>query len=184
MVQGSGGIAGGVRAMTTVTQAIASLSGMLQTLTGLPANKIVRGQANNVPAPLPPSIVLTPIGLPQYTTTRTTLDGDAGTMGYSMPKILEVQMDFYGITGGDMANIANTAFRSIALEGRFPPGVVTLYCTDARQFPLTTGEKQYEDRWSSTLRLQYNASVILPQESFNKVGEVGVDPANVTTPAE
>ena len=170
--------------MTTVVKTIASLAPMLQTLLGLPAGKVVRGQANNVPAPLPPSVVLTPLMLNQYTTTRTKLDGVANTMEYLMPKRLEVQMDFYGIQGGDNANKVATIFRSGALIDKFPEGVTTLYCSDARQFPLTTGEKQYEDRWSATLSLQYNEPVILSQESFNAVGEVIADPTDITTPLE
>lgn len=170
--------------MTTVVAAVASLSAFIRTFIDIPANKIVRGQSNNVPAPLPPSIVLTPIGLPQYTTTRTKLDGVNNTMSYVMPKYLDVQMDFYGLSGGDMANAATTIFRSMYTSDQFPEGVFALHCTDARQFPLTTGEKQYEDRWSSTLRLQYNAPVVLAQESFMYVGDVTTDPANVTTPME
>lgn len=166
--------------MTTVLKAVASLGPILQPL--MPAGtKIVRAQANNVPSPLPPSVVLTPILLNQYTTTRTKLDGDAGKMSYLMPKRLDVQLDFYGLQGGDMANTAITVFRSIALEGKFPEGVTPLYCTDARQMPLTTGEKQYEDRWSATLSLQYNEPVILSQESFNAVGDISIDPTDTTT---
>lgn len=170
--------------MTTVVKTISSLSPILQSLLGLPAAKIVRGQANNVPAPLPPSVVLTPLMLNQYTTTRTKLDGVANTMSYLMPKRLDVQMDFYGLQGGDMANTVATIFRSGALTGKFPEGVTTLYCSDARQFPLTTGEKQYEDRWSATLSLQYNEPVNLPQDSFNAVGEVIAGPTDTTTPLE
>lgn len=169
--------------MTTVIKAIASLGAILQPL--MPTGtKIVRAQANNVPSPLPPSVVITPLMLNQYTTTRTKLDGVANTMSYLMPKRLEVQMDCYGIQGGDMANTIATIFRSGALFGQFPDGVTTLYCSDARQIPLTTGEKQYEDRWSLTLSLQYNEPVILSQESFNIAGEVIADPADITTPLE
>lgn len=169
--------------MTTVVKAVASLGPILQPL--MPAGtKIIRAQANNVPSPLPPSVVLTPILLNQYTTTRTKLDGVANSMSYLMPKRLDIQMDFYGIQGGDMANTAETIFRSGALFGKFPDGVTPLYCTDARQMPLTTGEKQYEDRWSLTLSLQYNEPVILSQDSFNAVGEVIADPTDTTTPLE
>lgn len=169
--------------MTTVVKAVAALGPILQPL--MPAGtKIVRGQANNVPPPNVPFITLIPILMNQYTTVRTALDGTNNTMSYLMPKRLDIQMDFYGLSGGDMANIAVTVFRSGALMDQFPEGVTTLYCSDARQFPLTTGEKQYEDRWSATLSLQYNEPVILSQESFNAVGEVIADPTDITTPLE
>lgn len=167
----------------SINQVIGLIGAFLQP--HMPATwKAVRGQVNDTPQPKSPVLIMWPIMLAQYTTTRMVMDGDAGTMSYEMPKILEIQMDFYGFEAGNQAAIAVTLFRSMASEGFFPDGVEPLYCTDAKQFPLTTGEKQYEDRWSSTLRLQYNASVVLAQESFNTVGEVGVDPANVTTPAE
>lgn len=167
----------------TVATAIVSVSKFLQPLMPV-KTQIVRGQANNVPAPLPPSIVLTPIGMPQYTTTRSRFDPDTDQMNHLMPKKLNIQMDFYGFQGGDMSNIAVTVLRSLATEGQFPDGVIPLFCQDPTQFPLTTGEKQYEDRWSCTLTLQYNAPVLINQDSFNVVGEVGVDPANVTYPTE
>lgn len=167
----------------TTIQAVASIGKFLQPL--MPAGtKIVRGQSNNVPSPLPPSIVLTPIGLPQYTTTRSTFDVDAGKMVHLMPKRLDVQMDFYGLQGGDMANIAVTILRSIATDDAFPEGVIPLYCLDPTQFPLTTGEKQYEDRWSSTLSLQYNSPVLINQESFIVVGDVSSDAADMSTTVE
>lgn len=169
--------------MTTVAQTITSIGTFLQPL--MPAaTKIVRGQSNNVPSPLPPSIVLTPVGDYQYTTTRSKFDPAAGKMSHLMPKRLAIQMDFYGYAGGDMSNIAITVLRSIATDGAFPTGVTPLYCSDAIQAPLTTGEKQYEERWSATLSLQYNSPVLINQDSFNVVGDVTVDPVNVTIPVE
>ena len=166
-----------------VATVIVAIKNFLQPL--MPAGTaIVRGQANNVPAPLPPSVVLTPIGMPQYTTTRSRFDSTAGNMVHLMPKKLNIQMDFYGFVGGDMANTAVTVLRSMATEGKFPAGVVPLFCQDPIQSPLTTGEKQYEDRYSCTLTLQYNKPVLIQQDSFNTVGEVVADPANVTTPTE
>jgi len=105
-------------------------------------------------------------------------------MSHLMPKRLAIQMDFYGYVGGDMSNIAITVLRSIATTGAFPAGVTPLYCSDAIQAPLTTGEKQYEERWSATLSLQYNSPVLINQDSFNVVGDVTVDPVNVTIPVE
>lgn len=167
----------------SISQAIAAIGTYLQPY--MPAGtKIVRGQGNNVPAPLPPSIVLTPIGLPQYTTTRKRYDDDGQAMSYVMPKRLEIQADFYGVAGGDMSNIAATLLRSIDTIGKFPDGITPLYCTDARQFPLTTGEKQYEDRWNCTIALQYTEAISIIHDSFDEVGEVDSIPVNVVYPVE
>jgi hypothetical protein len=42
-----------------------------------------------------------------------------------------------------------------------------LYCSDGHQMPLTTGEQQYETRWTLTASLQYNPTVSIPQQSAN-----------------
>jgi hypothetical protein len=166
-----------------IDAAVVAVADFLQPL--MPAGtQIVRGQVNDVPAPLPPSIVITEIGQPQYTTTRTKLDGTTGTQSYVMPVQLRFQLDFYGWSGGEMSNITTTMVRSIYPDGLFPDGVKPLYCTDAMQSPLMTGEKQFEARWTQELYVQYNAPVTVTQESFNAVGEVIADPANVTIPVE
>lgn len=166
-----------------IDAAVVAVADFLQPLMPV-GTQIVRGQVNDVPAPLPPSIVITEIGQPQYTTTRAKLDGVAGTQSYVMPVQLRFQLDFYGWSGGEMSNITTTMIRSVYPEGRFPEGVKPLYCTDAFQSPLMTGEKQFEARWTQELYVQYNAPVTVAQESFNTVGEVIADPVNTTIPVE
>jgi hypothetical protein len=166
-----------------IDAAVVAVADFLQPL--MPAGtQIVRGQVNDVPAPLPPSIVITEIGQPQYTTTRKQPIAVDGTQAYVMPVQLRFQLDFYGWAGGEMSNITTTMIRSIYPEGRFPEGVKPLYCTDAFQSPLMTGEKQFEARWTQELYVQYNAPVTVGQESFAYVGEVIVDPVDQTIPAE
>jgi len=169
----------------TIDAAIVATADFLSLiLPSVPADNIVRGQTNGTPAPLPPSIVITEINQNQYTTTRTRLDSINDLETYLMPKVLNLQLDFYGNTAGDMANAAVTMLRSLYACDNFPDGVEPLYCSDALQAPLITGEKQYEARWSATLSVQYNAAVIVGQESFINLGDVGVDPVDQTIPAE
>lgn len=167
----------------SIDAAVVAVAGFLQPL--MPANtKIVRGMANNVPAPNQPLVVITEVGQPQYTTTRTKMDSIAGTMTYLMPKMLNFQLDFYGTQAGDMCNTAVTMLRSFYATENFPDGIEPLYCSDAMQAPLITGEKQFETRWLCTLSLQYNSPVTVNQESFDAVGDVTADPVNVTIPVE
>ena len=167
--------------MTTVALVIKAVGDFLKPI--MPANiSIAKGQQNNVPMMPAPLLVMTPIGMPQYPTTRMSLDSTAGKMAYDMPKILKLQMDFYGKDAGEMSNRAATMLRSLYASEQFPEGIFPLYCDDAIQSPLTTAEKQYEDRWTTTLSLQYNSPVLINQESFNALGEVNADPTNVTTP--
>jgi len=167
----------------TISAAIVATQQFLQPL--MPAGtKIVRGQANGVPQPLPPSIVITEVGKPQYTTTRAKLNSITGQMTYLQPVQLRLQLDFYGLAAGEMSGIATTMLRSLYATESFPDGVEPLYCTDGFQAPLTTGEKQYEARWTMDLFVQYNAPVIVGQESFIHVGEITVDPVDITIPVE
>lgn len=166
-----------------IDAAVVAIADFLQPLMPV-GTQIVRGQVNDVPAPLPPSIVITEVGQPQYTTTRKQPITVDGTQTYVMPVQLRFQLDFYGWSGGEMSNITTTMIRSIYPEGRFPEGVKPLYCTDAFQSPLMTGEKQFEARWTQELYVQYNAPVTVAQESFNTVGEVIADPVNATIPVE
>lgn len=166
-----------------IDAAVAAIADFLQPL--MPGTtQIVRGQVNDVPAPPPPSIVITEIGQPQYTTTRKQPIAIDGTQAYVMPVQLRFQLDFYGWSGGEMSNITTTMIRSLYPEDKFPEGVKPLYCTDAFQSPLMTGEKQFEARWTQELYVQYNAPVTVGQESFAYVGEVIVDPVDQTIPAE
>lgn len=166
-----------------IDAAVVAVADFLQPLMPV-GTQIVRGQVNDVPAPLPPSIVITEIGQPQYTTTRKQPITVGGTQTYVMPVQLRFQLDFYGWSGGEMSNTTATMIRSLYPEGKFPEGVKPLYCTDAFQSPLMTGEKQFEARWTQELYVQYNAPVTVGQESFAYVGEVIVDPVDQTIPAE
>lgn len=166
-----------------IDAAVVAVADFLQPLMPV-GTQIVRGQVNDVPAPLPPSIVITEIGQPQYTTTRKQPITVGGTQTYVMPVQLRFQLDFYGWSGGEMSNITTTMIRSLYPEGKFPEGVKLLYCTDAFQSPLMTGEKQFEARWTQELYVQYNAPVTVSQESFAYVGEVIVDPVDQTILAE
>lgn len=166
-----------------VDTAVVAVANFLQPVLPI-QTQIVRGQANNVPAPLPPSVVITEVGMPQYTTTRSTLNPLTNQMTYLMPVKLRLQLDFYGEQAGEMATIAQTLLRSHYGPANFPDGVEPLYCTDGFQAALSTAEKQYEARWSMELFLQYNAPVTVGQESFSIVGSVIVDPVDETIPAE
>jgi hypothetical protein len=166
----------------TIDAAVAAVADFLQPL--IPSAAIVRGQTNDVPPPMPPSIVITEVGKPQYTTTRTKLDHLTGMMAYLQPVQLRLQLDFYGNAGGEMSGIATTMLRSLYATENFPDGIEPLYCTDPFQAPLTTGEKQFEARWTMELYVQYNAPVIVGQESFIYLGEVIAEPVDITIPVE
>lgn len=169
----------------SVDAAIAGLADFLQPLMP-PGTTIVRAQANRVPQPPAPCIVLTELLQVQLETTSATYRGGDAQTDYLQPKRLDVQMDFYDGDAASMCTIAQTLLRSnyATSSPAWPDGVKPLYCNEGLQSPLITGEQQYESRWTLTVSLQYNAPVTVSQDYFDVVGEVGVTPADVVYPAE
>lgn len=84
-------------------------------------------------------------------------------------KQLDVQIDFYGPAAGEWSAAVESIWRSPFGADQFPDGMAPLYCSDARQLPLVTGEEQYEYRWALTGSLEYNPTVIVPQLSANQL---------------
>ena len=167
----------------TVDQVIVALATFLQPLMPV-GTQIVRAQANRVPQPEPPCIVLTEINRVSLSTTRVQ---DAETSGtYTMPARLDIQMDFYDGQAAEMCTTAQTMLRSgyATASAAWPAGVKPLYCNEGLQSPLITGEQQYESRWTLTASLQYNAPITVARETFDTVGIVGVIPADVVYPVE
>ena len=102
-----------------------------------------------------------------------------------------IQVTFFGPNSNDYSSIVATAFRDeYASElfaqaegiGQFAIGVSTiggnlpigpLYADDPKQLPFIDGEQQYETSWMTTLHLQVNQIVTVPQQ-FADVLTVGL----------
>jgi len=80
-------------------------------------------------------------------------------------KQLDVQIDFYGPAAGEWSAAVESVWRSPYAPDQYPDGIKPLYCSDAHQLPLVTGEEQYEYRWALTATLEYNPTVNVPQQS-------------------
>jgi hypothetical protein len=128
---------------------------------------IVRGQNNRVPPPQGPFVKVTEIlrrnmDTPTFTPSA---DPDIQQASISDSKQLDVQIDFYGSNAGDWAAAIENVWRSPYAPDQFPTGMAPLYCSDAHQSPLVTGEEQYEFHWVITGSLEYNPTVTIPQQS-------------------
>lgn len=133
-----------------------------------PGAEIVRGQVNRTPQPSGDCIVLTELlqidlELPYSTTANST------TAILHSPKQVDVQIDFYSSSAGDWANAITAAFRTGYGFKSFPASIKPLFCSDARQAPLITGEHQWGARWIVTASMQYNATVSIPMESAEEL---------------
>ena len=126
---------------------------------------IVRGQVNRVPPPVTPFVKLTELLINDLETPSVTRDPANTQISMIGPARIDVQVDFYGPSAGDWCKAVKGVFRSVYAPAQFPDGIKPLYCTDGTQAPLITGEEQFETHWIITASLQYNPTVIVPQQS-------------------
>jgi hypothetical protein len=117
--------------------------------------------------PPSPCIVLTEV-LQQPLETPISIGpfADADTpLSITGPKRIDIQIDIYGPTAGDISTALENVFRTSYACDQFPDNIKPLYASDSIQAPLITGEEQYETHWLLTASLQYNPSLTVPQQS-------------------
>lgn len=125
---------------------------------------IVRTQGNRTPFPGSPCIVLREVLQVDLSTPvcRTFYDY---LSQITTPTRIDIQVDFYGSSAGEQCKAIKSVLRTEYATNKFPHGIKPLYASDGMQMPFATGEEQYEMRWVLTISLQYNASLIVPQDS-------------------
>jgi hypothetical protein len=155
-------------ASITVDQVIDALADFLAPFVS--GAEVVRAQVNRVAMPPNPCVILTELLQSDLSVPATEYQPPVdpapaiGTATIYGPSRIDMQMDFYGAQAGEFCKTVKTAFRSHWGFAHFPAGIKPLYTSDGIQAPLTTGEQQYESRWTLTASLQYNPVVTVPQE--------------------
>jgi hypothetical protein len=131
---------------------------------------VVRGLDNQVPMPpaSPGFVVMTAVYQERL---RTNVDAyidpfptPGGAQTLEKGTRLDVQLDFYGASSGDWADILSTVLRDEYGCTALGPDVAPLYADEPRLMPLVDGEEQYEQRWLLVATLQYNPTVTTPQD--------------------
>ena len=164
----------------TVDQVIDALADFLAPF--VPGAQVVRAQVNRVAMPSNPGVVLTEMLQVDLSVPATEYQPDAGTATIEGPTRIDIQIDFYGAQAGEFCKTVKTAFRSHWGFAHFPANIKPLYTSDGIQSPLTTGEQQYESRWTLTASLQYNPIVTVPQDFADVLTPNKVLPADVVAP--
>ena len=164
-------------ASITVDQVIDALADFLAPF--VPGASVVRAQVNRVAMPPNPCVILTEMLQVDLSIPATEYQPDDNTATIYGPTRIDVQIDFYGAQAGEFCKTVKTAFRSHWGYEHFPANIKPLYTSDGMQSPLTTGEQQYESRWTLTASLQYNPTVTVPQEFADEVTPNLVIPADV-----
>lgn len=164
-------------ASITVDQVIDALADFLAPF--VPGASVVRAQVNRVAMPPNPCVILTEMLQVDLSVPATDYQPDDDTATVYGPSRIDVQIDFYGAQAGEFCKTVKTAFRSHWGFEHFPANIKPLYTSDGMQSPLTTGEQQYESRWTLTASLQYNPTVTVPQEFADEATPNLVIPADV-----
>lgn len=142
--------------------------------------EIVRTQVNRTPPPPGVNFVLlNEILQVDLETPSVTPDSVTQTATISGPKRIDIQVDFYGDSAWEYSNAVKTVYRSEYAPLQFGDGIKPLYCSDAMQHPLITGEHQYLTRWTITASLQYNATLTVPWLSANELSVTTVTAADL-----
>lgn len=159
-------------ATITVDQVIDALTAFLVPFLpdGCP---VIRAQVNRTPPPITPGAAdpLAFVRLMEVSQsdleTPTMTQGAVGILSatISTPTQINIQVDFYGTQAWDYCKAVKTVYRSPYAPAQFPDGIKPLYCSDGMFGALVTGEEQYESRVVLTASLQYNPTVIVPQQS-------------------
>lgn len=167
----------------TVDQVIDALANFLTPF--VPGAEVVRAQVNRVAMPANPCVVLTELLQTDLSVPHTEYQPPVdpapalGTATIYGPSRIDIQIDFYGAQAGEFCKTVKTAFRSQWGFNHFPANIRPLYTSDGIQSPLTTGEQQYESRWTLTASLQYNPIVTVPQDFADVLIPNAVIPADV-----
>lgn len=152
-------------------------------LTVLPnGTEIVLGQANLVSAPLGTFIVMTIIGRERLYTN----DWSYGetTRIVNTPTRITVQVSAFGSGAGDLIQSVFGLWRDFYTTDFFAGTglpITALDCSEPRQVPFITAERQYADHWNVDLRMQANVAVTLPQQLADSIKADAVSVESLTS---
>ena len=155
---------------------------------------IFKGFQNITSTPLNSYIVISPGIAVRQDQIRRTYDAVNGLVNEMRHTVYSYQVDCYGPSGPDFANIITIAWRSMWACDYFdgtlanPPAgaplpVTPLYADEPNQLNVVNGELVYEQRFMTRLFAQIDQTVSLPQDFF--VGPVPIDlkiPADLLPP--
>ena len=158
------------------------LQPFIVTVTGLASNLVIQGLPNR--SAMPPA---SPGFVTMQTTRQRRLNYNIDTWDPTDPNVtsisiekhikLAIQLDVYGATSEDWANVLETVLRDDVGVQALAPTCAPLYLEDFVLAPLDDTEMQYEHRWTGELYVQYNPVITPLIQSANTVGPV--DAVNV-----
>lgn len=134
----------------------AALGRFLSSLFGI---TVIRGQVNDVSMPQGDFILMNDVWKKALSTNSRHYDFNESTAGIKTHTEYCIQVDFYGEGAGDRAQTFLNLVQDEYAFQSFPDGIKPLYATEPRQIPLITAEKNYLERWTTEVHLQFNPTV-------------------------
>ncbi|HDL6968283.1 TPA: hypothetical protein PXM11_003754 [Yersinia enterocolitica] len=153
-------------------------------LLSLISGEIVVSQENLVSTPLGEFCTMTSLGITRLSTNRKTYHDTGNPVGGTSSDISSAkwrcQLDFYGDSAHDNANIISTMMRSdYACEKLKASGIEMqpLYADEPHNTTMINGEQQYESRWTMDAHFQFNPVITTPMEFADElnIGLVEID---------
>jgi hypothetical protein len=128
---------------------------------------IFKGFQNNTPTPLGSYVVIQEGVAERQDQGRQIYDPINGLMHVKRGTMYSFQVDCYGPSGSDWANIIAIAWRSPWACDQFAGTEMRpLYADEPQQLNIVNGELEYESRFMCKLYLQATQSIALPQQFF------------------
>lgn len=162
---------------------------------------IQRGQQNRVAEPTGPCVIITTLGALDRIGTNAdetlsnrflvdsdvdadssiTADADGFTTASTADFEYSVQADFYSEDAESWAMAVELIWRSKSGWYSMPSGMKPLYSDGRQQLPLVGSENQWIQRWTLTLVLDYQPTLMLPTQAA-LTAEVIPEPIDVFYP--
>lgn len=123
------------------------------------------GPVNRASMPQGDFVVLTPINRSRLNLNATSYpDGNSEVNTVSFD--CTIQVDVYGPNASDNLSILyDSWYGDVTYQALIAQFISPLWIDDPKFIPLVNGEQQYENRWTSTLHLQFKPSITDVQQS-------------------
>jgi hypothetical protein len=151
---------------------------ILQYIPGSPT--VIQGYPKRTAMPVGPFIAITAMLKKRLSTNIDSWQPTTSPAPAPGPQTLEerqqvtIQMDVYGATSGEWADMLTALLRDNVGCLALAPTATPLYADDPVRAPLTNAEAQYEDRWIVQAVLQYNQVVTVGQDYAVELGPVDI----------
>lgn len=130
----------------------------------LEGDQVIRGYSNNAPLPNPPFILMNIIHEQALSTNAYDYSIDEGNVEVMQSLEIQMQLDFYGETSGEISRKFCTLWRDFHACERLER-CQPLYCDEPKYLPFTNEASEYEERYMVTAYLTYNP-VITHEQDF------------------